>query len=244
MASSDVNSPPPINKEATFATQLDENNNKFDGNSVKMSSSRSRIECSSRTNNVDEPQTVRKSSRVSNLPFKFNDIVLPNNKKYVIKKHVKYSNLSTMNFCFATNLNKSYVEAAQDKNWVEAMNNEMKALFRNNTWVQTDLPLKERQCIQFYHENSLGLHDFSGAVWAKCLATRKFVLGFCVYFCGNLISWKTLSLSKLQPILCFMRRQNTLRLVKEKVASGDISTVKINSAKNVADVFTKGLSIS
>ncbi|GKC83132.1 hypothetical protein Tco_1138849 [Tanacetum coccineum] len=55
MASSDVDSSPPINKEATFATQSDENNDNFKGNSVEMSGSRSRIEPSSRTNNVDEP---------------------------------------------------------------------------------------------------------------------------------------------------------------------------------------------
>ncbi|GJZ07860.1 ribonuclease H-like domain-containing protein [Tanacetum coccineum] len=34
---------------------------------------------------------------------------------------------------------KTYLEVAQDKNWVEAMNSEMKSLFRNNTWVLTDL---------------------------------------------------------------------------------------------------------
>ncbi|GJZ84524.1 integrase, catalytic region, zinc finger, CCHC-type containing protein [Tanacetum coccineum] len=35
-----------------------------------------------------------------------------------------------------------------------------------------------------------------------------------------------------------------MHLVREKVASGVISTVKIDSARNVVDVFTKGLSIS
>ena len=55
------------------------------------------------------------------------------------EKHVNCSKLSSM-ICFPTNLNKStetksYFEAAQDKNWVEAMNSEMEALYRNNTWV-------------------------------------------------------------------------------------------------------------
>ena len=34
-----------------------------------------------------------------------------------------------------------------------------------------------------------------------------------------------------------------MHLVREKVASGDIKTVKVDSASQVADVFTKGLSI-
>ncbi|GJY20493.1 ribonuclease H-like domain-containing protein [Tanacetum coccineum] len=144
MASPDIGSSPPVNREATFATQLDDTNNISEGSSVKMSGSRSCIKSQSRTNNGDEPHTVRKSSIVSNLPSKYNDFILPSNKKYGIEKHANYSKLSTMNFCFATNLNKfvepkSYVEAAQDKHWVETMNNEMEALFRNNTWILTDL---------------------------------------------------------------------------------------------------------
>ncbi|GKA57418.1 hypothetical protein Tco_0756606 [Tanacetum coccineum] len=39
---------------------------------------------------------------------------------------------------------KSYVKAAQDKNWVEAMNSEMEALYRNNTWVLADLPVNRK----------------------------------------------------------------------------------------------------
>ncbi|GKC98954.1 ribonuclease H-like domain-containing protein, partial [Tanacetum coccineum] len=35
-----------------------------------------------------------------------------------------------------------------------------------------------------------------------------------------------------------------VHLVREKVASGAISTVKLDSAKNIANVFTKGLSIT
>ncbi|GJX34580.1 putative RNA-directed DNA polymerase [Tanacetum coccineum] len=66
----------------------------------------------------DEPQTMRKSGRVRNLPPKFNDYVMPHNK----------------------NEPKSYKEAILYKTWIEAMNNEMESLFRNNTWVLVDLP--------------------------------------------------------------------------------------------------------
>nr|GEV68539.1 putative reverse transcriptase, RNA-dependent DNA polymerase, Gag-polypeptide of LTR copia-type [Tanacetum cinerariifolium] len=93
----------------------------------------------------DEPQNVRKSDRVRSLPLKFNDYILPSNKKYGIDKHVNYSKLSGNNMCFASNVNKSsepksFKEVVPDKNWIEAMNNEMKALFRNETWVLVDLP--------------------------------------------------------------------------------------------------------
>nr|GEY18498.1 ribonuclease H-like domain-containing protein [Tanacetum cinerariifolium] len=62
----------------------------------------------------------------------------------VYKKKPSLSLLRS-NLCFATNLNKSveptsYYEALKDNNWVEAMNNEIEALNRNNTWFICDLP--------------------------------------------------------------------------------------------------------
>ncbi|GJT11963.1 hypothetical protein Tco_0859005 [Tanacetum coccineum] len=88
MASSCIDSSPRVNEVATFATQ---------------------------TNNGDEPQTLRKSSRVSNLPSKFTDFILPSNKKYGIEKHVNYSKLSTINFFFATKFNKSVKPKSYDE---------------------------------------------------------------------------------------------------------------------------------
>ncbi|GKA15481.1 hypothetical protein Tco_0695228, partial [Tanacetum coccineum] len=122
-ASSDIDSPHPVIDEVTFATQIDEYNNISEG--------------------------MRKSSRARNIPSKFNDFVLPSSKKYDIEKHVAYFKLSSMNFCFATNLNKSvepmtYLEDTQDKHWVKAINSEMEALFRNNTWVLLIYLLTER----------------------------------------------------------------------------------------------------
>ncbi|GKD12214.1 putative RNA-directed DNA polymerase, partial [Tanacetum coccineum] len=35
---------------------------------------------------------------------------------------------------------KTYLEAASDQRWIEAMNLEMEALNRNNTWILTELP--------------------------------------------------------------------------------------------------------
>lgn len=44
-----------------------------------------------------------------------------------------------------SNLNKTieprtFLEAYSDPNWAKAMNEEMEALYRNRTWVVTDLP--------------------------------------------------------------------------------------------------------
>ncbi|KAJ0480735.1 putative RNA-directed DNA polymerase [Helianthus annuus] len=88
---------------------------------------------------------VRKSSRSTAMPRRFDDFVVEGRVKYGIEKVVNYSNLSYENKCFVTSLNKtleptSYHEASSDDKWVEAMNNEMEALYRNNTWVLVDLP--------------------------------------------------------------------------------------------------------
>ncbi|GKD90056.1 ribonuclease H-like domain-containing protein [Tanacetum coccineum] len=98
-------------------------------------------------NNSKDGQTpgVRRSSRQTKLPVKLNDYMLNSNVKYGIEKFVNYSNLKGANLCFATTLNKStepycLYDALSDTNWVDAMNNEIKALNRNNTWTECDLP--------------------------------------------------------------------------------------------------------
>ncbi|GJS48725.1 ribonuclease H-like domain-containing protein [Tanacetum coccineum] len=53
--------------------------------------------------------------------------------------------MKSANLCFATNLNKStgpscLSDALSDPNWVDAMNNEIEALNRNNTWTECDFP--------------------------------------------------------------------------------------------------------
>ncbi|GJU73869.1 ribonuclease H-like domain-containing protein, partial [Tanacetum coccineum] len=110
-------SPHPVNEEATLATQLDDNNDIYEGSQLKSNGSRSGVESESVTNIGDEPQKVRKSNIVRNLPSKLNDF---------------------------SSEPKSYHEVAPDKNWVEAMNNEMEDLFKNNTWVLTDLPYNRK----------------------------------------------------------------------------------------------------
>nr|GEV17897.1 ribonuclease H-like domain-containing protein [Tanacetum cinerariifolium] len=94
---------------------------------------------------IDRVQSEpRRSSRVSKLLAKLNDYVIDSKLKYGIEKHVSYAKLNHVNYCFATTLNKyvettSYYEAATDPRWVEEMNNELDALYRNHTWTIVDL---------------------------------------------------------------------------------------------------------
>ncbi|GJW89514.1 putative RNA-directed DNA polymerase [Tanacetum coccineum] len=98
------------------------------------------------TNPIDSVQfKPRRSSRVSKLPAKLNDYVVDSKLKYGLEKHVSYAKLNTVNHCFATTLNKSveptsYYEVTKDPKWIEAMNEEIDALYRNYTWTIVDLP--------------------------------------------------------------------------------------------------------
>ncbi|GJW23190.1 ribonuclease H-like domain-containing protein [Tanacetum coccineum] len=91
----------------------------------------------------DQPN-IRRSSRPSKLPAKLTDYVIDSKLRYGIEKHVNYANLNSVNYSFTTTLNKSvdhvtYYDVIKDNNWIEAMNIEIEALNRNNTWTVTDL---------------------------------------------------------------------------------------------------------
>ncbi|GKA40600.1 ribonuclease H-like domain-containing protein, partial [Tanacetum coccineum] len=88
---------------------------------------------------------VRKSSRFVKMHAKFNDYVVGSSRKYGLEKYVTYSNLNASNLCISATLNKSfenntYYEAVKNPNWIKAMNQEIKALIRNNTLTIYDLP--------------------------------------------------------------------------------------------------------
>lgn len=98
-----------------------------------------------------EQPALRRSSRNTKTPARFNDYVVNSSVKYGLEKYVCYSNLSPVNYCFSTTLNKSiepssYDEAARNINWIQAINNETTALKENNTWTECDLP-KGRKAI-------------------------------------------------------------------------------------------------
>lgn len=92
-----------------------------------------------------EPITVGRPVRESRVPKRLEDYVLEPKYKYGIEKVVNYSLLDKESLCFVSSLNKSveptcYDDACKDPNWISAMNDEMEALYRNNTWELTDLP--------------------------------------------------------------------------------------------------------
>ncbi|XP_022031160.1 uncharacterized protein LOC110932108 [Helianthus annuus] len=83
--------------------------------------------------------SLRRSSRTTSAPKRYQDYVLNNNVKYDINKVVSYACLSADSTCFISRLNKTiepstYSEAAKDPKWIEAMNLEMEALLHNKTW--------------------------------------------------------------------------------------------------------------
>ncbi|GJZ90835.1 ribonuclease H-like domain-containing protein [Tanacetum coccineum] len=89
---------------------------------------------------------LRMSSRVSKLPVKLNEYVMDNKVKYGLNRYANHTFLSLENCCFVSNLNKtsepsSFEEASKDPNWISAMNDEMMALYENDTWYLTDLPI-------------------------------------------------------------------------------------------------------
>ncbi|GJV31541.1 putative RNA-directed DNA polymerase, partial [Tanacetum coccineum] len=88
---------------------------------------------------------LRRSTRQKVMSASFNDFFVNSSVIYGMEKYVCYANLSSVNHCFSTTLDmsikpKTFHEASQNPKWIEAMNLEMEALFRNNTYVLADLP--------------------------------------------------------------------------------------------------------
>ncbi|GJZ28844.1 ribonuclease H-like domain-containing protein [Tanacetum coccineum] len=118
--------------------------------------------------NTKESSTLRRSSRKSKLPPKLNDYVLNSKARYGLDKFFNHTWLSAKNYCFIANINKifepkSYEEAALDKNWVQAMYEEMYALCKNNTWVLVELPRNRK------------------AIGSKCLISLAVHNGWCLF---------------------------------------------------------------
>ncbi|KAJ9563367.1 hypothetical protein OSB04_008527 [Centaurea solstitialis] len=143
---------PPLSSNELFSTEqadVDTINSIMDGlDDNGDHSPEGNVENTS-TNSNFENTISRKSDRVSKLPKKFNDYIIEGKVKYGIERVVNYSHLCKENFCFVSNLNKSvepssYLEASKDQNWVNAMNEEMEALYRNGTWELTELPINRK----------------------------------------------------------------------------------------------------
>ena len=97
-------------------------------------------------NQIEEGTTsCRRSSRSSKFPAKLNDYVLDSKLKYGLNRFANHTRLSFDNCCFVANLNKScepssFEEAYKNVTWKGAMNDEIVALYENDTWEEVDLP--------------------------------------------------------------------------------------------------------
>ncbi|GKC30053.1 ribonuclease H-like domain-containing protein, partial [Tanacetum coccineum] len=127
---------------------------------------------------------------------------------------------------------------------------------------------QRKYVLDLYSEHGLGIHivktsgmflnAYSDVDWAKCVITRKSVIGYCVFLNDSLVSWKNkkyniLSKSSTQAQyraliaanLVFHERTKhleiDLRLVREKILKRVVKTIKVDSANQIADIQTKGL---
>ncbi|GJU85521.1 ribonuclease H-like domain-containing protein [Tanacetum coccineum] len=195
----------------------------------------------------------RRSSRIPKLPAKLNDYVVDSKVKYGLEKHVSYAKLNSVNFCFATTLNKSvkpsnYYEAASDPKWIEAMNEKINALYRNFTWYKARLVAKG-----FSQKEGFDYDEtFSPAV--KMVTVRYLVedvymtlpLGF-----GNNNDKKVCKLNKSLYELKQAPRQWNAKLTVALIAHGFVHTkpaatpfpenAVLNSKENDHDKFLKNI---
>nr|GEY26345.1 putative reverse transcriptase, RNA-dependent DNA polymerase, Gag-polypeptide of LTR copia-type [Tanacetum cinerariifolium] len=125
-----------INKFANKCGVSNESANKSEGDT-------SNVEGNKRVASDDYNITVE--DEAATITTQIGDNVTSEGMSIIVKM------LSDINIGFSTTLNKSfkpnsYLEASQNPKWVEAMNLEMKALHRNNTYALVDL-LPRRKAI-------------------------------------------------------------------------------------------------
>ncbi|GKD28677.1 ribonuclease H-like domain-containing protein, partial [Tanacetum coccineum] len=147
-------SPHRVIDEATFATQIDDNNNIFEGSQTENNGSRSGIEFQNSKNNGDEPQTARKSNISETKVFKLVKYLW--GRKQALRKW-----------------NEKLTNALKENDFKQGIN-EYSLFVKNDNGIFLAL-LGYVDDIVVYHGNSLGLLGFSDADWAKCLVSRKFV---------------------------------------------------------------------
>ncbi|GKD07093.1 ribonuclease H-like domain-containing protein, partial [Tanacetum coccineum] len=133
----------PGHGDQSFATPLDDENSSegYGGSHLKVPI----FENVNQSETEEVSPDIRRSSRPSKLPAKLNEFVLDGKVKYGLHRYANHTLLRGENYCFVTNLNKSvepssFEEASKDINWINAMNEELHALYENNTWELCDLP--------------------------------------------------------------------------------------------------------
>ncbi|GKA19933.1 ribonuclease H-like domain-containing protein [Tanacetum coccineum] len=200
---------------------------------------------------------VRRSERTSVFPKRYNDFVVDSKVKYGLENYVSYVNLSTVNRCFTTELNKSFepksfYEASKDQHWIEAMNDEMNALYSNDTWEVVELPLGRKAIGGIDFDET-----FSPVVKIVTIRAMASVTSEIVWILKIL---KDLNREQFMPVTMYCDSQAAIKIaanpvfhertknleidlhfVREKILSGVLRTQKIGSADQTADIFTKGL---
>ncbi|CAH9056118.1 unnamed protein product [Cuscuta europaea] len=147
-------------------TQINEEVNLFnsdDNNSIANDySSLLNTESSQVHDSMSEQNTQRKSTRVRSIPIHLRDFahdlpnsIIPGNPnsscklvRYPIQNYITYNKLNISHHCFIASLSKipepkSYKQAVKFTEWKNAMNDEIKVLENNNTWVLVDLPANQ-----------------------------------------------------------------------------------------------------
>nr|GEY60429.1 putative reverse transcriptase, RNA-dependent DNA polymerase, Gag-polypeptide of LTR copia-type [Tanacetum cinerariifolium] len=119
----------------------------------------------------------KKSSRTTNLPAKFNEYVLDNKVKYGHNRYTNHTYLDSQSRSFTSNLNKtlepsSFEEASKDPNWISAMNDEMNALYENDTWYLVDLsfgrkPIRSKWVFKIKYKSDGEVDRFKARLVAK-----------------------------------------------------------------------------
>ncbi|GKC68141.1 ribonuclease H-like domain-containing protein, partial [Tanacetum coccineum] len=156
---------------ASAATQIEENVTSENQNGKGYS------------NTMGTSPELRRSTKQKVMPARFNDFFVNSSVRYGLEKYVCYSNLSRSNLCFSTTLNKSiepktFQEASQNPKWIKAMNLEMEALFRNNTYVLADLPPRRKaiRCKWFWkikYKSSSEIDRYKARLVAKGFGERE-----------------------------------------------------------------------
>ena len=66
-------------------------------------------------------------------------------KDYEVMKDTKITNEGLVNFCLFTDCNPiSYEETTSDERWIQAMNEEIQSIEKNNTWELTSFPVGKK----------------------------------------------------------------------------------------------------
>ncbi|GKA59966.1 hypothetical protein Tco_0759279 [Tanacetum coccineum] len=176
------------------------------------------------------------------------------NVKYGIEKHVSYANLSKLNLCFATTLNKyvepnSYSEALKDVNWIEAMNNETSSPVIKMVIVRCLISIAVVNArpidIPFPKITILSFNETKDDKYLSDFTSYQKLVGKLIYLTNTRsdINYAVHCLSQHMHSPLQSHFKVALRVLREKVLAGVIKTVKVPSNLQTADIFTKCLGV-